>query len=520
MNAGALLIATAILTPINGALGAGATRAPTRGASISEQEITARIDRAASRHYAIAVRFGSYVGWSLSRTVDEGRQFYANEAGTWAKDGPMMTIQPPATPSVGYAYVRAYEATRNPRYLEVARSVGDTLLAIQAKWHGGWHQDMFFEGGEWRYAMVWGLTRRDYTTEPSNRGIQGVQKGAVTLDDGTSQAAALFLLRLCQAGGGEKYLDGAKRFGDALCELREVKDARSGKRPYASGGIPQVFPLEVAMQIVFTGEAGTPGEHYYVHKTINDHTTEQALLFLMELHAETKEERYLEAIRLNVDYLLDRHEALGNRAWCQQYHYLTDEPAWARHKEPPAFVSGEDGVIDVLLAWLERETDGARKQRILRAIRSALLYWKDTAPHVNPQEKDPRRWQWWRYYNMENQPIFANGYKIWVGVENADKAAAGQPWKLGNPRRWLGRILGGGDRLDLSRPDRWRHYLAADNIFALGGDRLEKVVEAQREDGLWVKTVRIGGEPRAVAPAGVNAQNLCVLAGALRRVPR
>jgi hypothetical protein len=75
-------------------------------------------------------------------------------------------------------------------------------------------------------------------------------------------------------------------------------------------------------------------------------------------------------------------------------------------------------------------------------------------------------------------------------------------------------------QLDLSRLNRHQRYWDADGILALRGGRLDKVLAAQREDGLWVKTVRVGGKQRTVAPAGMNAENLCVLVGALRKLPR
>ncbi|MBN1346206.1 MAG: hypothetical protein JXQ73_26190 [Phycisphaerae bacterium] len=503
---------------------------------LTKQSVLSRIHRAANGHYDIAVKFpdghgGQYVGWAEKRTVDAGTQYYANEAGTFAEEGPTFTIQPPATPSVAYVYACAYAVTGNKQYLAMAESVADTLLAIQDAWNGGWHQDLFYEQGEWRYAMTWAEVRHDYTTDPHNQGIVGVQGGAVTLDDGTSQAAALFLLRLYQAGAGPQYLAGAKRFGDVLVDLKDVQDPETGQFPYRNGGIPQVMPLDVAMQIVFTGQEGTPGLHYYVHKTINDFTMQQAMLFLMDLYEETGDTRYRDAIRLNIDYLIGRHAAYGSRGWCQQYHYLTDEPAWGRHKEPPAFVSGEDGIIDMMLAWWERETDAARKQSIENTIHAALMYWKHEALRVDPAEPDPAKWQWWRYYNvprtglpntnpgLDGQPInkviFSDEYVNYYGVESEGHAAPGQPWKLADPRRWILRILDGSDNLDLSELYKYRGYYKTDSIFALGGKALATVYAEQNAEGLWTKTCNIYGTNRTVATAGTNADYMCALVDAL-----
>ncbi|MBN1346129.1 MAG: hypothetical protein JXQ73_25805 [Phycisphaerae bacterium] len=513
----------------------GATATDTVGITVTftRQSVLKRIHLAALGHYDYAVRFpdgqgGAYLGWAESRTVDSGTQWYANEAGTWAKAGPMIGMQPPATSSIGQVYLHAFDATGNKHYLALAEETGDTLLTIQDAWNGGWHYDMIFENGEWRAVMVWQDLRRDYTTDS----FLGMLHGAVTLDDGISQAAALFLLRLHQVSGKTKYLDGAKRFGNLLVNLKDVRDSASGQYPYRNGGIPQVMPLDVAMGIVFTGEDGTPGEHYYVHKTVNDFTMQQAILFLMELYEATGSSQYRDAVRLNIDYLLDRHAAYGNRGWCQQYHYLTNEPAWGRHKEPPAFVSGEDGIIDLLLAWWERETDATRRQSIENAVHSALMYWEHEALRANPSETDVAKWLWWRYYNTprtgypftnpgrDNRPIneiiFSDEYVNYYGVENEDHAAPGQPWQLGDPRRWLLRILDAQDNLDLSELSKYRSYFDADNVFKIFGTSFESVYNSQDvASGLWTGTCTLDGQTRVKACAGTNASYLTTLIGEL-----
>jgi len=483
-----------------------------------EQDLVIRMFKAGTSLEQKMVVFNQYAGWPNGRTVDNGVQWFANEAGTIVKDGPMIDCQPGGTPSMAWVYLKIYQETKHGIALRVCKKVGDTLLSIQDFCGGGWHYDLALIDGQWRSVMAWSKTRQDDIDM-----IQGVS----TLDDGISQSCALYLLRLFQATNEQKYLAGAKKFGDAIVGLKDVKDKATGKYPYRNGGIPQAFPFDKVMKIVFSSEDGQPGEHYYVHKTYNDKTTTQTLLFMMELYAETKETKYLEAIRLTIDYTLDRFEQLGSRAWCQQYHYLTDEPAWGRHKEPPAFVSGEHEIIEMLLAWRQKETNSARKARIERAILKNLLYWKYEAERVNGDESNIAKWQWWRYYNAPrnnapntnpglggrpiNTVMFASKYAIYYGIENEDKAASGQPWKLGNPRRWLGKILTSDDKL--YNLDRYSTYWNPDkNLFGVNGIKIEIAKDKQdTRNGLWLKKVRLDGQERDYISIGYNASGLHTL---------
>jgi hypothetical protein len=467
---------------------------------VVDSDLSERIARAADGLWLIRQRFGAskeYVGWPLAVTVDAGERWYANEAGAWC-NGKLMTIQPPGTPGIGYAYVKAYQVTGNDAYLRRAQVIGDTLLSIADQWNGGWHQDLCYIDGRWHYAMAWAGKRWDYTNAPAGHAIHAVDKGAVTLDDGTSQAAALFLLRLYQAGGGQRYLDGAKRFGDLLVDLRDCRPAATPTTaPYRAGGIPQVLPFDVAWQIVFPNEKGTPGEHYYVHKTLNDKTTSQAILFLIELWKVTGDDRYRECVRLQVDYLLARFAAEGNRGWCQQYDWKTDEPAWGRHKEPPAICSGEHEIPEALLAWYVLEDDAARRVKIAEVLRSHLLWFRDVATRSGDI--------WYRYY--DGKPIWADGFKLVA----EDNAASGQPWTLADPRRWIGKLMPEGDTLDLSSVSRHSSYWAADGIFGLGGASIDKVKAGQAASGLWPKSAKVGGKSRKIVTAATSAGYLCEL---------
>lgn len=92
-------------------------------------------------------------------------------------------VQPPGTPSVGMAYLDAYNATGDKYYLDAARDVGSCLVRGQLR-SGGWDYRIEFGPGQ----------RKRYAYR-----VAGEKEGArntTTLDDNTTQAALRLLMRL------------------------------------------------------------------------------------------------------------------------------------------------------------------------------------------------------------------------------------------------------------------------------------------------------------------------------------
>ena len=92
-------------------------------------------------------------------------------------------VQPPGTPTVGMAYVRAYEATQDPLFLNAATNAAQALVYGQLK-SGGWTNCIDFAPDGRRQALY--------------RNGRGRGKNNSTLDDGISQAAILLLMRVIQ----------------------------------------------------------------------------------------------------------------------------------------------------------------------------------------------------------------------------------------------------------------------------------------------------------------------------------
>lgn len=388
-----------------------------------------------------------YAGYATSVTIDDGPGVWGNEAGAYS-DAPLWDFQAShGTPGALFAFLKGYEATGDAEQLRRAVALGETLLMVMDELPGGWMQDVAVIDGAVRAVGVWGPWG-------SRRHDPADLQGWITLDDGTSQSSALALLRLYEATGDVRFLAGARTFGDLLIDLPAV--AHDGAHPYANGGIPQVMPLTRALEIGFeqNSDPRNPDGPYMPHKTLNDASMTHALVFLMELYRVTGEAQYQSAIRLNIDYLLDRHDAYGRRGWAQQYHYLTDEPAWGRSKEPPAFVTTESQIVDTLLLWRQREPDAVRRWAIEFAVRDYLQWLRDDAPHT-PEGDD----HVWRYYEHElagaalTEPVFADDYVRYVGEENADHAGPGQPYTGRWDFAWVERLIDEAGVFDANRGD-------------------------------------------------------------------
>lgn len=256
-------------------------------------------------------------GWGMAYTLD-GKVMW----GEWRPIAlGCITVQPPATPSLALAYLRAGTVLGEARWIGVARDARDALLAVQTR-EGGFPQD-----------ACPGAKLRPRTA---------------TLDDATTTGALHFFLDWWRHTGAPEDRANVVRVGEFLLESQ-----------FPCGGWPQRYPL--------------PKNNYGAYITFNDNVMSNAIHALLALHDALGEKRFLDAAMLGGACILQLQGGPGERCWAQQYDPETMAPAAARAFEPAGYSAGESAAVcDLLLELYARSGD----KRFLDAVRGALEWYK------------------------------------------------------------------------------------------------------------------------------------------------
>ena len=211
---------------------------------------------------------GSYL-WSYSEDLTDRRgEGDATPTQGW--------VQPPGTPSVGMAYLRAYEATGDDTYLEAAAEVVRALYETQLA-TGGWDYRIEFDPESrkrWHY-------RSDIEAGDTERGRR---RATSTYDDNNTQSALTFLMQADQASGGS--LDEARHaleYGMTKLLAAQYPNGAWPQRYAGESRSEDEFPV-VKARYPDTWEREYPKPDYRGYYTFNDNTIRDVIGVFLDAH--------------------------------------------------------------------------------------------------------------------------------------------------------------------------------------------------------------------------------------------
>lgn len=263
-------------------------------------------------------------------------------------------VQPPGTPAVGMAYLKAHSATGDKFYLDAARDTAEALVYGQLE-SGGWTQVIHFQPAK-RLGKY--------------RNGKGGNWNVSSLDDGQTQAALRMLIRADQAlDFKQASIHTAATYGlEALL-----------KAQFPNGAFPQVWtrpvepkPVVKAQYPNYDWKTENRVKNYWDYYTLNDNLAGDVSDTLMEAHQVYKDEKYKAALEKLGDFLILAQMPDPQPGWCQQYNYAMF-PIWARKFEPPAITGWESQDVLETLLKISRYTG---KKKYLEPIPRALAYFK------------------------------------------------------------------------------------------------------------------------------------------------
>ncbi len=378
-------------------------------------------------------------------------------------------VQPPGTPSVGMAFLTAYEATGDRFYLDAAVETARGLMRGQ-----------LLSGG-WTYFIEFDPALRKKIAYRDGGGTAG--RNVTTLDDDTTQSALRFLMRT----------DQALAFQDARIH-EAVQHALESllKAQYPNGAWPQGYdrfpePGKYPVQKASYPESWPwtwPGDgQYWLRYTLNDNallTTIETMFAAGRIYGEKAQAgewanlaaRCRAAAEIAGDFLLLAQMPEPQPAWAQQYDFEM-HPAWARKFEPPAVTGGESqGVLRTLLE-LYRETG---HEKYIEPIPRALAYLRRSRlPNGRLA----------RFYELQtNKPLyFTPDYRLTYDGRDAPTHYA---FEVPDQTQAIEREL---DRLMDTRPDpaalQGRKKPARVNPPGIA--EVEAVLDAQDDRGRWIE---------------------------------
>ncbi len=303
-------------------------------------------------------------------------------------------VQPPGTPAVGLALVKAYQRTREETCLDAALAAADCLRKGQLH-SGGWANHIVFDPAQ-RSKFAY-----RFDGPPKKKA-----KNHTSFDDDQTQAAIRFLVTL----------DEATNFANPqVHETATTALAAVVASQYSCGAWPQGFndkhdPTAQAVLHATYPDAYPrehPGEDYWQYYTLNDNamlTVANTLLLASKVY---NDPIYLESAKRAGDFLLLAVMPEPQPAWAQQYNFEM-HPVWARRFEPPAISGSESQSAIRLLMQLYIVTG---EDKYLAPVSKAVSYLQRSRLEDGKLA---------RFYELRtNKPLFfTKDYKLTYSSDN------------------------------------------------------------------------------------------------------
>ena len=398
--------------------------------------------KAATAFVGQAASHGGYVYHYLP---DFSRRWGEGEA---TRD--QIWVQPPGTPTVGMALLRAYDATNDDYYLQAATAAAEALVYGQLK-SGGWTNCVDFDPHGKRAAAY--------------RNGKGRGKNNSSLDDGQTQSAIRFLVQTDAA----LTFRNRKIHNAAVVALDALLAAQ-----FPNGAFPQVWTRPVSGKAA-PRQASYPDydwktegriKEYWDEYTLNDNVAGYVVCALAEAHRVYGDDRYLDAIRQLGDFLLLAQLPEPQPGWAQQYN-VDMHPIWARKFEPAAVAGDEtQEVIETLLIIHSLSGD----DRYLKPIPPALAWLRRS------RLSDGRIA---RYYELRtNRPLYMHRRgKLYELTFSDANLPSHYGWKMesriGELARAYKRATGGGAVTSANQPT---------------DHEVRGICDSLSENGLWLTT--------------------------------
>lgn len=327
---------------------------------------------------------GGHLWWYSPDLKQRRGEEVATETQIW--------VQPPGTPAVGTAFLRAYQATKDEAHLRAALGAANALVRGQLE-SGGWSYVIEFDPklrSQWAYHADAVAAQPDFKS----------RKNTTTFDDNNTQSAIAFLMTFLNVATNLppeklKPIRAALDFG-----LTRMLDAQ-----YPVGAWPQRFNGQThdpAKHPIRPASIATNWLHEWPHAdyggfyTLNDNTQSDCIRTMLAAYRHTDDKRFLESAKRGGEFLIRAQLPEPQPAWAQQYNYDM-QPAWARAFEPPSVCAGESGGVIRTLGRLYLETGD---EKFLKPA-PAFFAW------LQRSQISSNRWA--RLYELEtNKPIYGD----------------------------------------------------------------------------------------------------------------